>query len=311
MSEEQKDKKAGLFSRKKSSAKAEQPSRQGGKDAYVDSDFIELNDLVYAPLEALADSNIQLQRSALQAIRDMGTVKQDGEESVIYLNNTNLAYEHIKPEQEDNYSVENIQLQVPTISLVPLSNLNVRKAEIGFSTEIRVTNNKKNAFQIQARICSPEQRESDFLPKISYKMKVESIPATEGLLRILDMLGTSHVAKQLESRTLSTNGDVQSEEVQLLYQQKAEIRNKIRALKKLHNSISNRISQIQNMSNSLEADMPEEIAEELNTLREKKTDIVQEIMRLKLELTEKDLEEHEMSEKEESDEKEENNEKDS
>lgn len=303
MKEEQKEKKAGLFSHGKSEGKTKQPPGQDEKNAYIDNDFIRLNDLVYAPLEALADSNIQLQRSALQAIQEMGTVKQDGEETVIHLNNTNLAYEHIKPEQGDGYSVENIQLQVPTISLVPFSSLNVQKAEIGFSTEIRVVNNKEKEYQINARICSPEQRESDFLPKVSYKMKVESIPATEGLLRILDMLGTSHVAKQLESRTLSTDGDVQSEDMQLLYQEKAEIRSRIRELKKLHNTISKRMSQIQNMSDSLEKEMSEDVSEKMDTLRNVKTEIVQEIMHLELELTEKDVQEHNVQEEEETNEK--------
>lgn len=303
MKEEQKENRGGLFSRRNSNGEAKQPLERDDNNTYVKNDFVELNDLVYAPLEALAESNIQLQRSALQAIQEMGTVKVDGDETVIHLNNTNLVYEHIKPEREEGYSVENIQLQVPTISLVSLSNLNVQNAKIGFSTEIRVTNKTDDGFQIHARICSPERRSSDYIPKISYKMKVEAVSATEGLMRILDMLGTSHVAKQLESRTLSENGNVHSEDVQLLYQEKAEIRSKIRALHQLHRSISKRVSQIQNMGDSLEGDMPEEITDKLDHLSAVKQDILQELMHLELELTEKDVQEYSVQEKGENHEK--------
>ena len=92
------------------------PHKQNSENTYMDNDFIELKSLIYAPLEALAESNFQLQRSTLRALQEMGTLRKDGDESVIHLKTTNLAYEHIKPEQEDGYSVENIQLQVPTIS---------------------------------------------------------------------------------------------------------------------------------------------------------------------------------------------------
>ena len=288
MQEKENKKRENLFS----SGTSDGETKGEGSNTYKDDDFMELNDLVYAPLEALADSNMKLQQTALQTIQSMGTLKTDGEETVIHLNNTNLAYEQIKSGQEDEYSVENIQLQIPTLSLVPLNNLNVKKAEIGFSTEVRVAEDKEHAFHIYGKICSPEQRNTDFLPKVSYTMKVESLPATEGFLRILDMLGTSHVAKQLENKVVASNGEIQSEETQLLRQKKAEIRDRIRALQKLHKTISRRIAQIQNMSDSVEMEMPEEIAKKLNALRELKTEIVQEIMSLELDLTQVDIQEN-------------------
>ncbi len=271
------------------------PHKQNSENTYMDNDFIELKSLIYAPLEALAESNFQLQRSTLRALQEMGTLRKDGDESVIHLKTTNLAYEHIKPEQEDGYSVENIQLQVPTISLIPLNNLAVKKAEIDFSTEIHVNNNEENNFQIYARICSPEQRGTDFSPKVSYKMKVETLPATEGFLRILDMLGSSQVGRQLENKILLPDGSIQSAEIQALYQSKMELRNRINSLQALHKTIANRIMQIQNMSDSLDADMPKAISRKLESLRKLKTKIMEEIMYLELDLTEKDVQEQNVS----------------
>lgn len=290
MKKEEKDQRGGLFSRRKTEP-SKMPCEQNSENTYMGNDFIELKNLIYAPLEALAESNFQLQRSTLRALQEMGTLKKDGDESIIHLKTTNLAYEHIKPEQDDGYSVENIQLQVPTISLIPLNNLAVKKAEIDFSTEIHVNNDEENSFQIYARICSPEQRKTDFFPKVSYKMKVESLPATEGFLRILDMLGSSQVGRQLENKMILPDGSIQSEEMQKLYQDKMVIRNRINSLQTLYKTITNRIMQIQNMSDSLETDMPKAIEEKLEALQALKTEIMEELMYLELDLTEKDVRE--------------------
>lgn len=280
------DKKKGLFHQRKKS----EDTIDDINDTYIDNDFINLGDLVYAPLEALAESDARLQRSVLDAIRDLGEVRKDGEISVIHLNNTNLAYEQLKTEQDEGCSVEHIQLQVPTLSLVPISNLDIKKAEINFSTEVRVTNQEEKGFMVNARICSMEQRNSDFLPRINYKMNVETVPATEGLLRIMDMLNTSQVAKQLDYKPLNSNGIVQTEEMKSLYQQKNETRTKIRMLQKLHDSITERVIRVQNMDASIDEEMSDEIAEKLDYLKNMQADILKEIMELELELTDKDIE---------------------
>lgn len=111
--------------------------------AIMDSDFIPIDDLVYAPLHALAKSNHRLRSEIVEAIRSMGTSKQVGQEEVIHLNNINIAYDQIRPEGEEGYSVDNLQVQVPLLSIVPVTNLGVEKAEIGFSTEIKAVNNEK------------------------------------------------------------------------------------------------------------------------------------------------------------------------
>ena len=259
-------------------------------DTYIDNDFINLDDLVYAPLEALAESDVRLQRSVLDAIRELGEVKNDGENSVIHLSNTNIAYEQLKSEQDESCSVENIQLQVPTLSLVPISSLNIKKAEVKFSTEVRVTSQEDNGFKINARICSKEQRGSDFLPRVSYKMNVESVPATEGLMRIMDLLNTSQVAKQLDAKPLTPSGNVQTDEMKELYNQKQETKTKISMLQRLHDSIAERVLRVENMDASLDEDMSEEISEKLKYLKNMQAEILKEIMELELALTDKDIE---------------------
>lgn len=190
-----------------------EPEEEKRSAEIMDNDFIPLDDLVYAPLHALAQSNHRLRAQIIEAIRAMGCSRQNGQEETVHLNNMNIAYDQLRPEADEGYSVDSLQVQVPLLSIVPVANLNVEKAEIDFSTEIKAVNNEETGVTgINARICAPSQRESDFLPKVSYKLHISSIPATEGILRLTDALSASQVAKKLDTRPVAVSGDLGSDE---------------------------------------------------------------------------------------------------
>ncbi len=216
--------------------------KKGG--AIMDNDFILLDDLVFAPLHALAKSNCRLRAEVVEAIRGMGISKQNGQEEVIHLDNLNIAYDQIRPEGEEGYSVDNLQVQVPLMSIVPITNLSVDKAEIDFSTEIKAVNNEETGeTKINARICSPSQRESDFLPKVTYKLQVSSIPATEGILRLTDALSANQVAKKLDTTPVAIDGDLGSPDQKNTVQRIKQLKTKIGRLKQLHQKISDMIAE--------------------------------------------------------------------
>ncbi len=208
----------------------------------MDNDFIPLDDLVYAPLHALAQSNHRLRAQIIEAIRAMGCSRQNGQEETVHLNNMNIAYDQLRPEADEGYSVDSLQVQVPLLSIVPVANLNVEKAEIDFSTEIKAVNNEETGVTgINARICAPSQRESDFLPKVSYKLHISSIPATEGILRLTDALSASQVAKKLDTRPVAVSGDLGSDEQKSVLLETKKLKAKISRLKQLHQKISDMI----------------------------------------------------------------------
>lgn len=210
----------------------------------MDNDFIPLDDLVYAPLHALAQSNHRLRAQIVDAIKSMGTSRQNGQEETIHLNNINIAYDQLRPESDEGYSVDTLQVQVPLLSIVPVTNLNVEKAEVDFSTEIKAVNNEETGERrINARICSPSQRDSDFLPKVSYKLQISSIPATEGILRLTDALSSSQVAKKLDSKPVAVTGDLGSDEQKNVIEETKKLKAKISRLKQLHQKISNMIDE--------------------------------------------------------------------
>lgn len=220
------------------------PGGEEKNSAIMDNDFIPLDDLVYAPLHALAQSNHRLRAQIVDAIKSMGTSRQNGQEETIHLNNINIAYDQLRPESEEGYSVDTLQVQVPLLSIVPVTNLNVEKAEVDFSTEIKAVNNEETGeSRINARICSPSQRDSDFLPKVSYKLQISSIPATEGILRLTDALSASQVAKKLDSRPVAVTGDVGSDEQKRVLEETKKLKAKISRLKQLHQKISDMIDE--------------------------------------------------------------------
>lgn len=218
----------------------EEEKKSGG---IMDNDFIPLDDLVYAPLHALAQSNHKLRAQIVDAIKSMGTSRQSGQEETVHLNNINIAYDQLRPEEE-GYSVDSLQVQVPLLSIVPIANLNVEKAEIDFSTEIKTVNNEEtDETKINARICAPSQRDSDFLPKVSYKLQISSIPATEGILRLTDALSASQVAKKLDTKPVAISGDIGSDEQRDVLMETKKLRAKISRLKQLHQKISDMIDE--------------------------------------------------------------------
>jgi hypothetical protein len=209
----------------------------------MDNDFILLDDLVYAPLRALAESNQRLRAHVVEAIKSMGSVRQNGQEEVIHLDNINIAYDQVRPEGDDGYSVDNLQLQVPLLSVVPITNLSVKKAEIEFATEVRSDVDKDGKVKINGRICSPEQRDSNFLPRVNYHMEIKSVPATEGIMRLTDLLSSNQMAKQLDTTPVTVEGNLSSDEQKSMWQEISDLRTQIKKWKQLYQKVSDTLTE--------------------------------------------------------------------
>ena len=220
-----------------------------------DSDFIRLDELVYAPLHALAESDRKLRHHIVESMKSMGSVKQNGQEEIIQLEHMNIAYEQVKQEGEDGYSVNNVQLQVPLLSIVPVTNLAVKRAKIEFTAEVRSAVEQDGNVKINGRICSPEPRESDFLPKVSYQMEIRSIPATEGVMRLTDLLSTNRTAKQIDATLVTAEGKAVTEEEKFRWKEITELRANIKKLKMLYRRISEVLEEQEKMY-QLSKDVP-------------------------------------------------------
>lgn len=226
----------------------EEKGNGAAQEGYRESDFIFLDELVYAPLHALAQSNRQLRAQVVDAIKSMGTLRQNGTEESVRLNNLNISYDQVRPEGEDGYSVDNLQMQVPLLSIVPVTNLTVDKAEIDFFTEVKAEkDDEQRPCKIMARICAPEPRESDFLPKVSYRLQVSSLPATEAILRLTDTLSSNQIAKKLDTTPVAVDGNLGSEDQKNTWMEISRLKAKIKKLKQLYQKITDLITEQERM----------------------------------------------------------------
>ena len=255
---------------------------KGGGDAnFMDSDFILLDDLVYAPLHALAESNQNLRAHIVEAIKDMSSVRQNGQEEVIHLDNINIAYDQVRQEGEDGYSIDNLQLQVPLLSVVPVTNLSIEKADIDFATEVRSDTDSEGKVKISGRICSPEQRESNFLPRVSYHMEIKSIPATEGIMRLTDLLSANQMAKQLDTTPITVEGNMRTDEQKSMWQEISDAKMKIKKLRQLYQKVADTLSEQEKLY-QISKDAYEEDTYEFDRNKYLKTqsDIMNQIMKV-------------------------------
>lgn len=211
------------------------------------SDFIPLDDLVYAPLHALAKSGQQLRAYVVEAIKGMGTLRQNGQEETIQLNNINIAYEQVRQEGNEGYSVDNLQMQVPLMSIVPITSLNIEKAQIDFCTEVRAEKEGDSHCAFTARICAPKPRESDHLPRVSYRLRISSLPATEGIMRLTDMLSTNHIAKKMDETPVAINGNLGDEGRKSTWQKISKRKDRIKKLQRLYQKIEDMIAEQERM----------------------------------------------------------------
>lgn len=210
---------------------------QKNNHEYADSEFILLDDLVYAPLYALANSSHKLRTHIIETVKELGITKQQGQEEILRLKNMNIAYDKMRQESGEGCSIDNLQLQIPLLSIVPLSALNIEQAEIDFSTEVCAVKEQNGKFSMNARVCSPGQRDSDYLPRVSYKMKVSSIPVTEGIMRLTDMLSSNQVVKQTDTIPAGIQGSSDFQEQKNIWHRVEHLKSKIVRLKQLYKKV--------------------------------------------------------------------------
>lgn len=215
---------------------------ENGDAEYQDSRFIRLEELVYAPLHALVKSNQKLRAEVLETVRSMATVRQQGQEEVVQLNHMNIAYDQIRKEEEDNCRVDKLQMQLPLLSLVPLTGLSIEKADIRFAAEVFVDGEQEENI-VKARICSPEQRESDFLPKVQYHLQVGAVPAAEGILRLTDLLSANQVVQQTDTTPVGVQGRPGSDDQKQIWKEIDRLRAKVKKLKQLYQKVQHMLDE--------------------------------------------------------------------
>lgn len=210
---------------------------ENSKTKVMDNDFMPLQELVYASLQALEESNIRLHNHAINTIKRLTSNTATNTDDIIHLKNLSLAFDQIHPD-DDGYCLDKMQLDIPLLSIISLTNLAIEKAEIDFSAEICTEIDNDGKKVINARVTSPEQRDTDHLPHISYKITVASEPGTEGLLRITDIMNTNQIARKTDSTPVSLSGELADESQKKNWKEINHLKTNVKRLTRLYSKIS-------------------------------------------------------------------------
>ena len=155
--------------------------------------FTPINDLIFAPVNAIKEADIALSNGILKQIATFSdTEKEDTDTPIMKLKNIKFLYDKIKS-NEKGEKIETVGLTVPAASIIPLSALQINSSVIKFNIEVKSDCDKNNNFSLNGKPAPEKFRKSDFLPKIHFKIKTEAASLPEGVARLIDVLDSNQI----------------------------------------------------------------------------------------------------------------------
>lgn len=192
---------------------------------------IELNDLVYAPLQAVSYANIQLSENIVDFLSATGDPSTDAHgKTTINLRTVQMMYEQMRNDADDNAVADSISLEVPLLSIYPLSTLKVAKSKVSFGAKVRDIHSVDGQPKIMAELSGGAVKGKAGAPQINFEVELEGVPAAEGLARFVDTLNSNSLPKHLARRPLDEKGNKLTGQQLARYEKQSEMNNRERAL---------------------------------------------------------------------------------
>ncbi len=155
--------------------------------------FMPVNELIFAPINAIKEADILLSNGILKQIATFSdTENENADISVMKLKSIKFLYDKIKSTEYGELK-ETVGLTVPTASIIPLSALRINSSVIKFNIEVKSNYNENNTFSLIGKNASKKVRKSDFLPKMYFNVKTEFAELPEGVARLIDVLDTNQI----------------------------------------------------------------------------------------------------------------------
>ncbi|MDR3013398.1 MAG: DUF2589 domain-containing protein [Chitinispirillales bacterium] len=185
---------------------------------------VELKDLVYAPLQAVSEANMRLSSNIVDFLASTGDMcADDAGKPTVHLHTIQMQYQQLRNDAEDNTVAERIGLEIPLLSIYPLSSLKVSKTKVAFDVEVKDMKAVGDSVKIYTQVCSKKQRKSANQARFSFEMELESIDISEGLARFVDTLNAQATPKRVSSRPLDESGNALTGKELEEYNQRMEL----------------------------------------------------------------------------------------
>lgn len=203
---------------------------------------IELKDLVYAPIHAVAEANMRLSSNIVDFIASTGDLNTDESgKPTVNLHTIQMQYKQLRNDINDNTVSEQIGLEIPLLSIYPLSSLKVSKTKLSFDVEVRNMENSGDSAKIFARVCSNKKRKNSNQPRFHFEVELESVPVSEGLARFVDLLNAQSSPKCINTKPLDESGNALTGKDLEEYKQRMELMERETELKSKLDEIRERI----------------------------------------------------------------------
>jgi hypothetical protein len=142
---------------------------------------------------------------------------------VVQLKTLQLIYDQIRHDDLDMLYSEKIGLEIPLLSIIPLSNLKVSKSKIQFSTEVQEVEYNNGQVDIYTKITAADSERSTRNSRIDFEIEMESDPVVEGLARLIDQLGQNFIPTIHEKSPIDTDGNELDDEDQQNHETRREL----------------------------------------------------------------------------------------
>jgi phosphoenolpyruvate carboxylase len=177
---------------------------------------VNLQQLVYGSLAPIIEANTRMSQSMVDTIMkfsdDMG--HDDDGYPVVQLKTLQLVYDQIRHDDLDMLYSEKIGLEIPLLSIIPLSGLKVSKSKIQFSTEVQEVEYNDGQVDIYTKVTAADSERSGQTSRIDFEIEIESDPVVEGLARFLDQLGQNFIPTVHKKSPLDSDGNKLDDEDQ-------------------------------------------------------------------------------------------------
>ncbi|MCM1062040.1 MAG: DUF2589 domain-containing protein [Eubacterium sp.] len=157
--------------------------------------YAPINDLIYAPINAVKEADISLSSEILNQIAvlsDADESNSDSDTMVMKLKKIKFLFDKVKPTELGD-TTETVGLTVPTASIVPLAALSISRSVLKFNTEVKPENDLGGKTILVGRTAAKKIRKTDHLPKMHFRIETESADLPEGVSRLLDVLDINQI----------------------------------------------------------------------------------------------------------------------
>lgn len=180
----------------------------------MENKVLDMGQLIGIPIRAICDANIDITNSVDRYIDAVG-LSENGR-----VTTKSFIYKRMSTDEYQNDILEEIKLEVPLLSMLPVPSLQVEEADVEFCLEIKelksinqnVDERKDlSEFELNQMIghiapLRTNLRETDNLPKCMIHLKATRADLTEGMSRVLDLLNTAIIPERLDFTAVDKNG---------------------------------------------------------------------------------------------------------